>query len=477
MSGIDADIASGVLNTIGIGSASSKEDTSKEEYDGNILDDILNTGDEKFEDDDLMKGADSVLDDIDDDDGASLEDHDVEKKDTLGSDISSNGGEDSGDEHSDISASEKNSDSEDNEDADEPDSAKRNKFKKEQSSSGHSDQGDNETASGEKKKKGKKYDYATKLNYLFRDARFFLVKSNNAENVALAKAKSVWSTPPQNESKFNQAFSESRNVILIYSVKESGKFCGLARLATESRRDGARVSWVLPPGLSARALGGVFKIDWVCRGDLSFNKVQHLYNPWNEGKPVKIGRDGQEIEPKVGEELGRLFLEDKGVDLTPILRKSKEAARKHRAKSGNVKSGPLGGQHKVVRPGGQRPRGRGGDRRRQPRYQGDRGGHSGYQEDRRYFRERDRSGERYRDSRDYAEYLRCLASGPSHYSAHYLPPPPRYYDAPSSYYDRSVYTHDERSRSYDRSVDEFLRRTAGFDRERERDRERRSRRY
>ena len=30
-----------------------------------------------------------------------------------------------------------------------------------------------------------------------------------------------------------------------------------------------------------------------CRGDLSFQKVQHLYNPWNEGKPVKIGRDGQ----------------------------------------------------------------------------------------------------------------------------------------------------------------------------------------
>jgi len=474
MSGIDKDVASGVLNTIGIGNASAREDTSKEEYDGNILDDILNTGDEKFEDDDMMKGTDSVTDDIDDDDGESLEDHDVGKKDTLGSDISSNGGEDSVDEHSDISASEKNSDSENNDD--EPETATRKKFKKETASSGQSDQGDKETDHGEKKKKGKKYDYATKLNYLFRDARFFLVKSNNAENVALAKAKSVWSTPPQNETKFNQAFAESRNVILIYSVKESGKFCGLARLATESRRDGARVSWVLPPGLSARALGGVFKIDWVCRGDLSFNKVQHLYNPWNEGKPVKIGRDGQEIEPKVGEELGRLFLEDKGVDLTPILRKSKEAARKHRAKSGGVKSGPLGGQHKVVRPGGQRPRGRGGDSRR-PRYQGDRGGHSGYQEDRRYFRERDRSGDRYRDSRDYAEYLHRLASGPSHYSPHYLPPPSRYYDAPSSYYDRSLYAHDERSRSYDRSVDEFLRRTAGFDRERERDRERRSHRY
>ena len=29
------------------------------------------------------------------------------------------------------------------------------------------------------------------------------------------------------------------------------------------------------------------------RKDLSFTRVMHLYNPWNEGKPVKIGRDGQ----------------------------------------------------------------------------------------------------------------------------------------------------------------------------------------
>ena len=128
------------------------------------------------------------------------------------------------------------------------------------------------------------------------------------------------------------------------------------------------MNWVLPPGLSARALGGVFKIDWVCKGDLSFTKVQHLYNPWNEGKPVKIGRDGQEIQPKVGEELGKLFPEDKSADLTPILRKSKEAARKHRSKGSVAKAGPLGGRHRVVSSSGGRGResgrGRGGDRGR-----------------------------------------------------------------------------------------------------------------
>lgn len=74
--------------------------------------------------------------------------------------------------------------------------------------------------------------------------RFFIIKSNNAENVTLSKAKGVWSTLPQNEANLNQAYRESRNVLLIFSVKESGKFAGFARLSTESRRDGAPISWV-----------------------------------------------------------------------------------------------------------------------------------------------------------------------------------------------------------------------------------------
>lgn len=176
--------------------------------------------------------------------------------------------------------------------------------------------------------KTKSYDYLTKLNYLFRDARFFVIKSNNAENITLSKAKGVWSTLPQNEANLNKAYRESRNVLLIFSVKESGKFAGFARLHGESRHDVPAISWVLPPGLSAKALGGVFKVDWICRKELPFSSTMHLYNPWNDGKPVKIGRDGQEIEPRVAEELCRLFPEDEGIEITPILRLAKEAAKK-----------------------------------------------------------------------------------------------------------------------------------------------------
>lgn len=44
------------------------------------------------------------------------------------------------------------------------------------------------------------------LKLLTHDASYFLLKSNNFDNLLLAKAESVWSTPPQNEVRINNAF-------------------------------------------------------------------------------------------------------------------------------------------------------------------------------------------------------------------------------------------------------------------------------
>jgi len=177
------------------------------------------------------------------------------------------------------------------------------------------------------------------LRYFFKDSCFFVMKSNNHENVVLSKAKGVWSTPPQNETKLNRAFKEFRNVILIFSVKESGKFQGFARLASESRHDSQPIQWVLPHGLNARALGGVFYLDWICRRELSFTKTLHLFNPFNDGKPVKIARDGQEIDPRVGEELCRLFPSDETVELIPMLKRMKKQTA-HRPRTHRIR-GPF----------------------------------------------------------------------------------------------------------------------------------------
>lgn len=75
-------------------------------------------------------------------------------------------------------------------------------------------------------KKNPSEEYLFQLKLLFRNARFFIIKSNNYENIELAKAKNCWSTRPWNETKLNQAFRTCKNVILIFSVKESGKFAG-----------------------------------------------------------------------------------------------------------------------------------------------------------------------------------------------------------------------------------------------------------
>uniref|UniRef100_A0A4W4GNX4 YTH domain-containing family protein n=1 Tax=Electrophorus electricus TaxID=8005 RepID=A0A4W4GNX4_ELEEL len=167
----------------------------------------------------------------------------------------------------------------------------------------------------------------SKLKYILREARFFLIKSNNHENVSLAKAKGVWSTLPVNERKLNAAFRSARSVILIFSVRESGKFQGFARLSSESHHGGSPIHWVLPAGMNAKMLGGVFKIDWICRRELPFTKTAHLSNPWNEHKPVKIGRDGQEIETECGLQLCMLFPPDESIDLYQVIHKMRHRRR------------------------------------------------------------------------------------------------------------------------------------------------------
>ncbi len=98
-------------------------------------------------------------------------------------------------------------------------------------------------------------------------------------------------------------------------------------MRSESRRDGPTINWVLPNGMNRSVLGGVFKIDWITRQELTFGKTGHLFNQWNDNKPVKIGRDGQEVETRCGEALCRLFPQDEHIDVVEILRDARRRRR------------------------------------------------------------------------------------------------------------------------------------------------------
>ena len=144
---------------------------------------------------------------------------------------------------------------------------------------------------------------------LFVDAKYFIMKSNNHENIRIAKEKYAWSTPLPNEKKLSQSYRQHKNIILLFSVRESGRFQGFARLASDVKRSGPTIQWHLPHGINANSLGGIFRLQWICKDDLEFSKCQDVSNPWNDHKPVKISRDGQELPPAIGEKLCRIWFE------------------------------------------------------------------------------------------------------------------------------------------------------------------------
>ena len=58
-----------------------------------------------------------------------------------------------------------------------------------------------------------------------------------------------------------------------------------------------------------------FQVKWQTIFDLSFNDTMHLRNPLNEDKPIKISRDGQEVQRDVGFQVCKIF--DEGYVANP----------------------------------------------------------------------------------------------------------------------------------------------------------------
>uniref|UniRef100_A0A8C9NPJ3 3'-5' RNA helicase YTHDC2 n=1 Tax=Serinus canaria TaxID=9135 RepID=A0A8C9NPJ3_SERCA len=130
--------------------------------------------------------------------------------------------------------------------------------------------------------------------------RYFIMKSSNLQNIDISQQKGIWSTTPSNERKLNGAFWESSMVYLIFSVQGSGCFQGFARM-------GSAIGCEKSQDWGSAGFGGVFKVDWIRKESIPFQFAHHLLNPWNDSKKVQISRDGQELEPQVGEQLLQLW--------------------------------------------------------------------------------------------------------------------------------------------------------------------------
>lgn len=132
-------------------------------------------------------------------------------------------------------------------------------------------------------------------NVFFENARYFIIKSSNKENVDLSQKYSEWATTVTNQKKLNEAF-QNNNVILIFSVNKSGSFQGYA-IMTSFISDKVSNIW---QNESSVKLGGSFSIHWLSMCELPFNKVKNLVNPINNNESVIKSRDTQELPKDIG---------------------------------------------------------------------------------------------------------------------------------------------------------------------------------
>ncbi|XP_071964049.1 3'-5' RNA helicase YTHDC2-like [Antedon mediterranea] len=120
-------------------------------------------------------------------------------------------------------------------------------------------------------------------------AKYFVMKAPHDKFFDASVDDGEWTVTGANERKLSAAYSSCNSVYLVFLSHNSGNFQGYARMISDTSTN--------PRG------GSSLKVKWIKRSNMPYKITQHFVNPWNENKKVQVSRDGQEIEPSVGENL------------------------------------------------------------------------------------------------------------------------------------------------------------------------------
>lgn len=129
---------------------------------------------------------------------------------------------------------------------------------------------------------------------------YFIMKASSNKMLVTSEEKGLWATTQNNERKIINAFKEGKTVYFIFSIQGSNHFQGIARMT-------GLISSEKVKDFHAPGLGGAIPVQWIKRSNISFEQCQHLINGWNDKKKVTASKDGQELEPSVGEQLMRMW--------------------------------------------------------------------------------------------------------------------------------------------------------------------------
>ncbi|KAL0271676.1 UNVERIFIED_CONTAM: hypothetical protein PYX00_008692 [Menopon gallinae] len=122
--------------------------------------------------------------------------------------------------------------------------------------------------------------------------KYFIIKAQSFKAIENSIAKETWTFSPMTERRLTRALKDGKEVILIFSVQGSGYFQGIAKLINADSHPNSC---------------NQMKLQWIKRGNISFQATRFLLNPLNQNKRVQTSRDGQEIEASVGAVLCSLW--------------------------------------------------------------------------------------------------------------------------------------------------------------------------
>ncbi|KAK1249032.1 hypothetical protein MKX07_002548 [Trichoderma sp. CBMAI-0711] len=175
-----------------------------------------------------------------------------------------------------------------------------------------------------KGKPANKYPLAQSLSSVPKqESRYFLVKSFNESNVEMSQRDGLWITKAKNGSLFASAFNQRQNVYLLFSINKSKAFQGYARMTSAPDANISPAKWMNNITWEA---SDPFRIEWLNTRRTEFWKLGDLKNPLNDGKPVFVGRDGQEYPETCGRAMIRI--------LDRVDRGTREKERERRAGRG-----------------------------------------------------------------------------------------------------------------------------------------------
>eukprot|EP01022_Parablepharisma_sp_SALTPOND_P028465 TRINITY_DN71000_c0_g1_i1.p10 TRINITY_DN71000_c0_g1~~TRINITY_DN71000_c0_g1_i1.p10 ORF type:complete len:375 (-),score=24.12 TRINITY_DN71000_c0_g1_i1:11048-12172(-) len=133
---------------------------------------------------------------------------------------------------------------------------------------------------------------------------YIQMKSCYIDNIPISQREGIWATTPKNTLKVLEAYLKNDHVILVFSVNNSRKFYGYARMESLPQ-ESLSVGHFGP--MEQRFLGPCFKVSWLNTQVVSFEKVGDITNSLNGNLPVKISRDGQELSADAGEKLCKVL--------------------------------------------------------------------------------------------------------------------------------------------------------------------------